>query len=256
MSKRRRLAARASAASGRRSWRPGDSGRGTTPASSSAGRTTGRSRRRRCGRRGRRSSPRSSRSRSASRARRTTASRCAPGRDRRRDRPRARSPAGRGSRGRGSAGRRRRCCRCAPARATAVGGVEVGHIDQVVDFPRPVGLLVDGGDLDLEHEAHRRAARRRQRCGDRLLDSVAQAKKAGLGRHQLSLSSAHQAGWVKSPVATTAMPLRPAQAARCSRSRSRLVAREYFEWTCRSAWKRMRATPSSPDPGGRAAIKG
>src|SRR6478736_122446 len=70
------------------------------------------------------------------------------------------------------------------------------------------------------------------------------------------LSSAHQAGWVKSPVATTPMPLRPAHAARCSRSRSRLVAREYFEWTCRSAWKRMRATPSSPDPGGRAAISG
>src|SRR6478736_7105287 len=70
------------------------------------------------------------------------------------------------------------------------------------------------------------------------------------------LSSAHQAGWVKSPVATTPMPLRAAQAARCSRSRSRLVAREYFEWTCRSAWKRMRATPSSPDPGGRAAISG
>src|SRR4029453_8528197 len=35
------------------------------------------------------------------------------------------------------------------------------------------------------------------------------------------------------------MPLRQAQAARCSRSRSRLVAREYFEWTCRSAWKRI-----------------
>src|SRR5262249_39866288 len=49
------------------------------------------------------------------------------------------------------------------------------------------------------------------------------------------------------------MPLRHAQAARCSRSRSRLVAREYFEWTCRSAWKRMgchalfRATPCSSD---------
>src|SRR5216684_412641 len=57
----------------------------------------------------------------------------------------------------------------------------------------------------------------------------------------LSLSSAHQAGWVKSPVATTPMPLRAAQWARCSRSRSRLVAREYFEWTCRSAWKRMDA---------------
>ena len=45
----------------------------------------------------------------------------------------------------------------------------------------------------------------------------------------LSLSSARQTGWVKSPVATTPIPLRAAHAARCSRSRSRLVARECFE---------------------------
>ena len=47
--------------------------------------------------------------------------------------------------------------------------------------------------------------------------------------------SALQAGWVKSPVPTIAMPFLRAQMARCSRSQFRLVAREYLEWTCRSA---------------------
>src|SRR5712664_142307 len=55
----------------------------------------------------------------------------------------------------------------------------------------------------------------------------------------LSLISASQAGWTQSPVPTTAMPLRAAHHARCSRSRSRLVAREYLECTCRSAWNCM-----------------
>ncbi len=47
--------------------------------------------------------------------------------------------------------------------------------------------------------------------------------------------SSNQAGWVKSPVPTTVIPFRRAQSARCSRSASRLVAREYLEWTWRSA---------------------
>src|SRR5919197_110604 len=47
-------------------------------------------------------------------------------------------------------------------------------------------------------------------------------------------SSAH-AGWVKSPVPMTVMPLRLPHQARCSRSQSRLQALEYFEWMCRSA---------------------
>ncbi len=50
--------------------------------------------------------------------------------------------------------------------------------------------------------------------------------------------SCDQAGWVKSPVPTTAMPLRAAHQARCSRSQSRLQALEYLEWMCRSARKR------------------
>ena len=61
----------------------------------------------------------------------------------------------------------------------------------------------------------------------------------------LSLISASQAGCTQSPVPTTAMPLRAAHQARCSRSRSRLVAREYFEWTCRSARKVMGRRHSS-----------
>src|SRR5215468_8207392 len=83
--------------------------------------------------------------------------------------------------------------------------------------------------------------------------------RPGSAGTSLSLSSAHQAGWVKSPVATTPIPLRAAQWARCSKSRSRLVAREYFEWTCRSAWKRIgrhpvmgKRSPSRPRFGGPA----
>src|ERR1700732_5349940 len=87
--------------------------------------------------------------------------------------------------------------------------------------------------------------------------SGARRERAGSGGTSFALSSAAQAGWVKSPVATTAMPLRAAQWARCSRSRSRLVAREYFEWTRRSAENRMepRRAPVSADDstaGGRA----
>ena len=48
-------------------------------------------------------------------------------------------------------------------------------------------------------------------------------------------SSSRQAGWVKSPVATSAMPLRRAHKSRWGKSRSRLVAREYLEWMCKSA---------------------
>src|SRR5690606_12162062 len=44
-----------------------------------------------------------------------------------------------------------------------------------------------------------------------------------------------QAGWATSPVPSTATPLRRAHQARLSRSRSRLQAREYREWMCRSA---------------------
>src|SRR5262249_56876767 len=56
-----------------------------------------------------------------------------------------------------------------------------------MDFAGAVGLLVDGGDFDLEHEAHRRAARGRQRLRNRLLDVVAQAIEAGLGGNELLL---------------------------------------------------------------------
>ena len=69
----------------------------------------------------------------------------------------------------------------------AVGGREIRRVDQVVDLPRLVALLVDGRDLDLEHEAHRRAAGRRQGRGDTLLDVLPQAEQARLGRDELLL---------------------------------------------------------------------
>ena len=69
----------------------------------------------------------------------------------------------------------------------AIDGLEIGRIDQVMDFAGTVALLVDGRDFHLEHEPHRRAARRRQRLRHRLLDVVAQAVEAGLGGDQLLL---------------------------------------------------------------------
>jgi hypothetical protein len=56
-----------------------------------------------------------------------------------------------------------------------------------MDFAGAVALLVDRRDFDLEHEPHRRTARRRQRLRHRLLDVVAQAIEAGLGGDQLVL---------------------------------------------------------------------
>ena len=43
----------------------------------------------------------------------------------------------------------------------AIDGLKIGCVDQVMDFAGAVGLLVDGGDFDLEHEACRGAAHRR-----------------------------------------------------------------------------------------------
>ena len=72
-------------------------------------------------------------------------------------------------------------------RRDAIDRLEIGRVDEVMDFAGAVGLLVDGRDLDLEHEAHRRAAGGRQRLRDRLLDLVAQPVEAGLRRHELLL---------------------------------------------------------------------
>jgi hypothetical protein len=72
-------------------------------------------------------------------------------------------------------------------RRHAIHGLEVGRVDQVMDFAGAVALLVDGRYLDLEHEPHVRAAGRRQRLRHRLLDVVAQAKQAGLGGNELVL---------------------------------------------------------------------
>jgi hypothetical protein len=73
------------------------------------------------------------------------------------------------------------------SRRHAIDRLEIRRVDQVMDFAGAVGLLVDGGDFDLEHETHRRAASRRQRLRDRLLDVVAQSVEARLRRHELLL---------------------------------------------------------------------
>ena len=46
--------------------------------------------------------------------------------------------------------------------ADAARRLQVGGVDQVMDLPRPVPLLVDGGDLHLQQEADRAVARRRE----------------------------------------------------------------------------------------------
>src|SRR6266568_6446323 len=60
--------------------------------------------------------------------------------------------------------------------------------------------------------------------------------RPGSAGTRVSLSSAAHAGWVKSPVPSTRMPLGSAHQDRCSISQSLLQARENLEWMCRSAW--------------------
>src|SRR5208282_6443958 len=58
---------------------------------------------------------------------------------------------------------------------------------EVMDFAGALALLVDGRDLDGEHEADGTPARGRQLLGDRALELIAQPEKAGLGGDQLLL---------------------------------------------------------------------
>ena len=120
-----------------------------------------------------------------------------------------------------------------------VDGLKIRAVNQVMDFARFVALFVNRRDLDRQHEAGGRlaaAAGRRQGALNRPLQVGPQAEQArARPARGLSLSSAFQAGWVKSPVPTRLMPFLRAQMARCSRSQFLLVAREYLEWICRSA---------------------
>ncbi len=67
----------------------------------------------------------------------------------------------------------------------APGGVEVRRVDQVVDLARPLTLLVDRRDLDLEQEAHRTVAGGRELPLDLALDLRAQAEEPRLGGDEL-----------------------------------------------------------------------
>ena len=216
------------------------SGPGTTPASSSAGPRRGRSRPRRCAARDPRSSRRWRRSRTSSRGRRTRGSRYGQGtryepgsglqcdlqqvpRVEPQDRPSVRV---------------RGCQSGTGSSVYPLRRVEVRGVDQVVDLPGLVVLLVDRGDFDRQHEPGGGAltpAGGRQPLLDRPFDIVTKAKQPRLRGYELFLDLGPPGGWVKSPVPTMAMPFLRAQMARCSRSQFRLVAREYLEWTCRSA---------------------
>ena len=145
---------RARAASGRPNWTPHGIDRDSTHASSSPGRSTDRSRPRRCGRRDRRSSRQSDRIQIWSPTPRTTASRCAPAPNSRRRSTRARSPGGHASRGQGSGGHQIPDCRSAELGVEAFDRVDVGQVDEVMDLPRPVVALVDRRDLNREHEPY------------------------------------------------------------------------------------------------------
>ena len=71
-----------------------------------------------------------------------------------------------------------------------IGGFEVGGVDQVVDLAGPVELLVDGRDLDRQHEpdrGRRAPARRRQPLLQGSFQVRTQAKEPRLGRHELLL---------------------------------------------------------------------
>ena len=69
----------------------------------------------------------------------------------------------------------------------AVGTREIGRVDEVMDFARAPGLLVDRGNFHFEHEAHVGAAGGRKLPGDALFDVVAQAEQPGLGGNELVL---------------------------------------------------------------------
>ena len=68
------------------------------------------------------------------------------------------------------------------------------------------------------------------------LDVVAQAEEPRLGGDQLFLAARRtRPGWVKSPVRDDGDALAAGPPGEVLEIESRLVAREYFEWTWRSA---------------------
>ena len=206
---------------------------GTIPASSSAGPTTDRSRPRRYAAQDPRSSRRWRRSPTSNRARRTRGSRYGQEREiraRTRLQGNLQQMPGIEPQDRSSVGVQV----ADPGQAVdhSIRHLEIRGVDQVVNFPGLVELLVDGRDLDRQHEPDRGTlapARGGQPFLDGSFQIGAQAKQSRLRGHELLFSSARQAGWVKSPVATMPMPFLRAQMARCSRSQFLLVAREYLE---------------------------
>ncbi|AUX22690.1 uncharacterized protein SOCEGT47_031960 [Sorangium cellulosum] len=76
----------------------------------------------------------------------------------------------------------------------AIGGLEVGRIEEMMDLPRPVSLLVDRGDLHRQDEAGRPAARPGEPLRDGAGEVVPQAEQPGLGRYEALPELGHPCG--------------------------------------------------------------
>ena len=97
----------------------------------------------------------------------------------------------------------------------------------------PSAFFIDGADFSRQDEPGRsKAAAHLVRQAEFFLQTV----KTFFRRDQLFSQFC-------SPGPKSCMPLRRAQKSRWGRSQSRLVAREYFEWMCRSAIYKILSSP-------------
>ena len=128
-----------------------------------------------------------------------------------------------------------------PAR-DLVDRIERRRVEQVVDLPRAPVALVDRGDLRRQQEPDRRPARGRQRVVHRALELRPQPEQPRRIRHQLGAELLPPRRVREVTGADDADALAPGPPGQCSRSQSRLQARENLEWMCRSAYVRSTLT--------------
>jgi len=95
----------------------------------------------------------------------------------------------------------------ASANDTPARGLEVGRVDEIGILAHPIAAAVDAADLDRQHETNRRANKRRT-SGPPPRQVSRRQRGHRPRKPAFSRSSANQRGWVKSPVATTVIPLR------------------------------------------------
>jgi len=72
-----------------------------------------------------------------------------------------------------------------------LGLFQIRRVDEVVDFPDAVALLVDRGDFHLQHEAHGRRDGHPGQTARLPVQFVAQSEQARLGRHELFADFGH-----------------------------------------------------------------